>query len=124
MKHTARRIAESSYVVIIGVLAALGGIRQDTHYYVAAVLLTLPAGVAAVVVMYGGYPLISDVGRLLGAASQRADGDDAAWLVTASATLNAVALVAAACANVFLAHAVLRRRTSAVRKAPAPGRSH
>jgi hypothetical protein len=93
------------YAGVVAVLAVLGAVRADGHYYLAAIILTLPCGIAALVVIYGGYALLSGVGGLF-AARTAADGSDAGWLTVCSGTLNAVALTTAAVGNVVL----LRRR--------------
>lgn len=122
MGRIARRTVAFAYVVLVAVLATLGAVQQDAPYDVAAIVLTLPAGVVAVLVIYTGYPVISAVGGLLGASASRPDGNEAMWLATASGALNIVALVAAAFANTLLAHAVLRRRATLLRELVTPTR--
>jgi hypothetical protein len=103
-----RRSAEAGYVAVIASLAAFGAVRTSAPCYLAAVALTLPCGLAALVLMYGGYALISGVGGLW-ASTTRTDGDQAAWLATGSSALNVAVLVAAALANVLLLERRSRR---------------
>lgn len=107
-----RRVSECGYVALVGALAVTGGIRADPHFYVTAIVLAVPFSLPAVVVIYGGYALLAGVGGLFAAATLQ-DGSDASWLTAASASLNAVALVIAACANVLLVDRPLRRRIAA-----------
>lgn len=97
-----RRPVEYGYAGAVAVLAATGAVRQDGHYYLAAIVLALPCGVAAVVAIYGGYALLSGVGGLL-ASRTVADGSDAGWLTAAGGTLNVLVLTAAAVGNVVAA---------------------
>lgn len=108
------RAAEGLYVSAVGVLAVLGGVRGTALPYLLAVAVTLPFGVPALVLVYGGYAALKGVGGLLAPAA-RPDGSDAAWLTAGSATLNVVLLTAAALANVILLEHTLRRRRTALR---------
>ncbi|WP_327292927.1 hypothetical protein [Streptomyces sp. NBC_01198] len=103
------RGTEGLYVTAVGCLAVLGGVRGTGLPYGVAILLTLPCAILAVVGIYGGYALLKAVGGLWMPVT-RGDGSDAAWLSAGSATLNAVLLVAAALANVFLIELFRRRR--------------
>lgn len=103
-----RRALECVYVGAVGVLAVLGGVRADGHYYLAAIVLTLPVGLAAAVSVYGGYALIKGVGGLF-TATTAADGDDAGWLTAASAAFDVLAFMAAALVLVLLLERRRRR---------------
>ncbi|MFJ6217283.1 hypothetical protein ACIQGZ_28720 [Streptomyces sp. NPDC092296] len=103
-----RRWWEGGYVALVGLLAAVGAVRADSHYLLAAVVLTLPCGVAALLAVYGGYALLAGVGGLW-AASTLPDGSDAAWLTAGSAVVDIVALLAAALANVLIFERRARR---------------
>lgn len=118
-----RRALECGYVALVGALAVTGGVREDPHFYVTTIVLAVPFSLPAVVVIYGGYALLAGIGGLFAAATLP-DGSDASWLTAASASLNAVALVAAACANVLLVDRALRRRLGVRLRAavPRPGR--
>ncbi|WUH92580.1 hypothetical protein OG900_22385 [Streptomyces sp. NBC_00433] len=105
-----RSSIEGVYVGAVAVLALLGAVRADGHYYLAAIVLALPCGIAAVVAIYGGYALLSGVGGLF-ASRTVADGSDAGWLTAGSGTLNVLVLTAAAIGNVVL----LRRRKAVAR---------
>jgi hypothetical protein len=107
----ARRLLEFCYVGLIAALAATGAANGSPAPYVAAILLTLPFGVPATVCIYGGYAALKGIGGLW-AAPTLADGSDAGWLTASSATLNILALTAAAVANAILAEQALRRRAA------------
>jgi hypothetical protein len=100
-RSPARIGVEVSYLVATGALATAGGVTQHWQYYIAAVLLTLPFGLAALAGVYLGYALIQAVGGLF-LATTTAGGDEAAWLATASASLDVVLLMAAALGNLVL----------------------
>ncbi|MDI5963795.1 hypothetical protein POF50_026350 [Streptomyces sp. SL13] len=119
MHGRARRLAEVGYPMVVAGLAVAGAVEQKAVFYLVAIALTLPAGIAAVVVIYGGYPLIAAVGGIWTPAT-RPDGSDAAWLTTASATLNVVALVLAAIVDVVLLERALRRRSARAGAAALP----
>jgi hypothetical protein len=104
-----RLVFEAGYLMIIGVLAALGGIIQDGHYYLAAVLLTLPMGIVALVGVYLGYALCKGLGGLF-LSITTADGSDAGWLTVSSGVVATILFVAAAAANVLLLRTIRRRR--------------
>jgi hypothetical protein len=101
---------EAGYLVVTGVLAALGGITQDGHYYLVAVLLTLPMGIAALVGVYLGYALCKGLGGLF-LAITTADGSDAGWLTVSSGVVATILFVAAAVANVLLLRRMAAGRT-------------
>ncbi|MEE4543936.1 hypothetical protein V2S66_18395 [Streptomyces sp. V4-01] len=117
----ARRLLECCYVGLIAALAGLGAASGTPAPYVAAILLTLPFGISATVCIYGGYAALKGIGGLW-AARTLADGGDPGWLTVSSATLNILALTAAAVANAILAERTLRRReaTRAATRAAGP----
>ncbi|WP_333770991.1 hypothetical protein [Streptomyces sp. IBSBF 2435] len=106
------RAAQGLYVTAVGSLAVLGGVRGSAPPYLVAIAATLPVGIAAIVLIYGGYALLKGVGGLW-APTTRAGGDDAVWLSAGSAALNVAVLVAAALANVVLLEVLRRRRRRA-----------
>ncbi|MFJ2958692.1 hypothetical protein [Streptomyces sp. NPDC087270] len=108
------RSVEGLYVAAVGALAVLGAVHGEALFYLLAVALTLPFGVPALVLVYGGYAVLKGVGGLLAPAA-RPDGSDAAWLSAGSATLNVALLVGAALANVLLLEHTRRRRHPAPR---------
>lgn len=89
-------------------MAGCGAITQDGHYYLAAVLLTLPAGIAAPVGVYLGYALCKGLGGLF-LATTTADGSDAGWLTGTSRAVTTVLSVAAAALNVLLLRRIHRQ---------------
>jgi hypothetical protein len=105
-----RLLAEVGYVLAAAVLTAAGGLTQDSRYYLAAVVATLPLGLAAFVAVYVGYALIQGVGGLFASATT-SDGSEAHWLAASSASLDVVLFVAAALGNIL----ILRRIRSARR---------
>ncbi|MFJ8043574.1 hypothetical protein ACIRBX_24050 [Kitasatospora sp. NPDC096147] len=111
--------AAAAYVALVGVLAGLGGLREDTRCYLAAVVLTLPAGVAALVGVYVARGLLTGVGGLF-ARTTGPDGAEAGWLTAAGVVVNTVLFVLAAVATVLLLARLSRRRA---RPYPAAGRS-
>jgi hypothetical protein len=105
MSRLQRQAAAGLYVVLAAGLAIAGALAQSPIYYLAAVVVTLPLGVVALVGVYVGYALIQGVGGLF-LSTTTADGSQAAWLRAASATWIVVLFVAAAVGNL----AVLRQR--------------
>ncbi|MET9217460.1 hypothetical protein ABZX65_01550 [Streptomyces sp. NPDC003300] len=109
------RTVQGLYVAVVAVLAVLGAVTGTSLPYLLAVAVTLPFGMAALVLVYGGYALLKGVGGLW-ASTTNADGDDAAWLSAGSATLNVVLLIAAALANVLLLEYLRRRSPRTARR--------
>lgn len=89
-----------------------GGRPGSAAAYVISILLTLPLGVVATVLIYGGYAALKGVGGLW-ASTTTGDGGDAGWLSAGSAALNVTVLIAAALGNVLLLELGARRRTAA-----------
>lgn len=104
-----RQWAEGGYVGVVTVLAVLGAVRADPHYYVAAIVLALPCSIVSVVAIYAGYALLSAVGGLF-ASRTVADGDEPGWLTVGSGTVNVVVLAVAAAVNVYLLRRIWRAR--------------
>jgi hypothetical protein len=98
----------TAYAGVVGCLAIAGGLTQRPEPYLAALVLTLPLGVAALAGVYGGYALIKGVGGLF--ASVPVSGNEPLWLRGSSATLDVVLFVAAAAGNVLLARVAVRAR--------------
>ncbi|WP_033819070.1 hypothetical protein [Kitasatospora sp. MBT63] len=103
------RWAAGGYVALVGTLAALGGIREDAAFHLAAVVLTLPVGVAALVGVYVLHGALTGLGGLFATPTQP-DGTDASWLVTAATVGNTALFTGAALVTVLLADRALRRR--------------
>lgn len=106
------RAGEAAYVAATGCLGLLGAVHASPAWTLAAVALTLPCGVGALVLMYGGYALISGTGGIW-APTTRAGGDEATWLAEGSASFNVTMLILAAVGNVVLFELLARRRTRA-----------
>ena len=99
-----------AYVAMAAGLAVIGGLTRTAPPYLAALVLTLPLGVLALIGAYGGYALIAGIGGLFGSAS--ATGDEPHWLAASSATLDVVLFMAAAAGNMLLAGFCRARRRS------------
>ncbi|WP_405577676.1 hypothetical protein [Streptomyces sp. NBC_01190] len=106
------RAVEAGYVCVVAGLAVVGAARGSAAAYVISILLTLPLGVVATVLIYGGYAALKGVGGLW-ASTTTGDGGDAGWLSAGSAALNVTVLIAAALGNVLLLELGARRRTAA-----------
>jgi hypothetical protein len=116
IRSSTLRAAEALYVLAVAGLAATGGVRGTGWPYGVAIVLTLPCGIAATVLVYGGYAALKGMGGLL-LATTRADGSDSAWLTAASGTLDGVLFTVAALTNVLLLE---RWRTGAARRERSP----
>ncbi len=92
---------------------------HPTVYFIAAVVLTLPFGLAAVVGVYGGYGLLTTVASAVG-AHRSADGYGPLWFVTIDGTVDVALFVAAGVGNVLVAHGLVARVLNA-RQAPHAG---
>jgi hypothetical protein len=120
--HRGWLIGGAAYVVVIGGLAVTGGLTRTAQPYLAALLLTLPLGVPALLGVYGGYALMEGIGGLF--APTTVNGGEPHWLSIASAALNVVLFMAAAAGNVLLArHFCRARRRSRAAPVPVSGRS-
>jgi hypothetical protein len=97
-------------------MAIAGGVTQDGHYYLAAVVLSLPAGLAAFVAVYLGYGLLAAIGGVF-VSTTTTDGDRAPWLTIISATMIDALFIAAAIGNLIVVPRLLRglRRTNSAR---------
>ncbi|MFJ5879952.1 hypothetical protein [Kitasatospora cineracea] len=104
--------AAGCYVVLVGVLAALGGLGGDGRYYLAAVVLTLPVGLVAVAGVYLLRGLVTGVGGLF-TDTVLPDGSEPGWLTAVGVAGNTVLFAAAAATMVLLAARVVRRRRGA-----------
>jgi hypothetical protein len=109
-------IGGTAYAGVVGCLALAGGLTQRPQPYLAALVLTLPLGLAALIGVYGGYALINGVGGLFVSAS--GSGNEPLWLRGSSATLDVILFVAAAVGNVLLARVVLRARRRSRQSGP------
>lgn len=96
----ATKVAALAYVSVVSVLAAAAQVTQDGHYYLAAVLLTLPVGIAAVFGVYIAYGLVEQLITLVLRHSSGNRIDSATLAVTAP--VNVLLFAAAAVAEVLL----------------------
>ncbi|MFE2722201.1 hypothetical protein [Kitasatospora sp. NPDC059327] len=103
------RWVAGGYVASVGVLAALGGLTENGRYYLAALLLTLPVGFAALAAVYLARGLLTGIGGLF-TATRLPGGDEPAWLTTAGTVVNTLLFTAAAVTTVLLADRLARRR--------------
>ncbi|MFB7670292.1 hypothetical protein ACFC26_02660 [Kitasatospora purpeofusca] len=101
--------AAGGYVAVVGGLAALGGLTENGRFYLAAVLLTLPLGLAALVAVYVARGLLTGVGGLFTETSLP-DGADPAWLTAGGVVANTLLFTAAAAATVLLVERLAARR--------------
>ncbi|MFE6748764.1 hypothetical protein ACFVGM_23135 [Kitasatospora purpeofusca] len=101
--------AAGGYVAVVGGLAALGGLTENGRFYLAAVLLTLPLGPAALVAVYVARGLLTGVGGLF-TETRGPDGADPAWLTAAGVVANTLLFTAAAVATVLLVERFAARR--------------
>jgi hypothetical protein len=106
--HRGWLIGGAAYVVVIGGLAVAGGLTRTAQPYLAALVLTLPLGVPALLGVYGGYALLEGIGGLF--APTTVNGGEAHWLSTSSASVDVVLFMAAAAGNVLLARHFCRAR--------------
>ncbi|RAJ45365.1 hypothetical protein K353_00863 [Kitasatospora sp. SolWspMP-SS2h] len=104
------------YVALVGTLAALGGLREDGRYYLAAVVLTLPVGLVAVPGVYLLRGLATGLGGLV-ADTVRPDGGEPGWLTAVGTVGNTVLFTAAGLGTVLLVARLVGRRR---RRAAAP----
>ncbi|MFD7414979.1 hypothetical protein [Kitasatospora purpeofusca] len=102
------RWAAGCYVAAVGGLAALGGLTENGRFYLAAVLLTLPIGLAALVAVYVARGLLTGVGGLF-TETRGPDGADPAWLTAAGVMANTLLFTAAAVATVLLVERLAAR---------------
>ncbi|MGV9263782.1 hypothetical protein ACWDRR_03835 [Kitasatospora sp. NPDC003701] len=101
--------AAGCYVALVGALAALGGLTGNGRFHLAAIVLTLPLGLVALVAVYVVRGALTGIGGLF-TATRLPDGGDPAWLSTAGTVLDTALFTAAAVATVLLAERVARRR--------------
>jgi hypothetical protein len=106
-----RLALECVYVAIPGTLAVIGNEREYAGWYIAALAMTLPCGIAGFLGIYGGFAAIRGIGDLV-ASSTTSNGDDAAWFSAAIDFLRVGAFVAAAVGNVLLLEMLRRRGAS------------
>ena len=107
------QVAAGLYVGLAGALAVAHGVTNDPRWVLAAVIVTLPLGLAAFVAVYGGYALIQGVGGLF-AATRTPDGGETAWLSASTHVLIVALFVGAAVGNILL----LRHRRPRAANAP------
>ncbi|SDS77347.1 hypothetical protein SAMN05216371_0587 [Streptomyces sp. TLI_053] len=104
------RWAAACYVALVAVSAALGGATGNGRFYLAAVVLTLPVGLVALVAVYVVRGLLTGVGGLF-TGTRLPDGSDPAWLTDAGVVANTLLFTAAAVATVLVARRFSARRT-------------
>lgn len=101
----ATQIAAAGYVLVVTGLASAAQVTGNGRYYLAALLLTLPAGLPAIVGVHLAYGLVEQVNAML---LPRADGDQLARQTLAlPAPVNVLLFAAAAVADVLLVHQLL-----------------
>lgn len=98
----------ASYLAATIILAVLGQVRATAAYYLTDVVLTLPMGVVAFVLVYPGYAALQGIGGLF-AATTTADGSQAPWLSDANGVLITLLFCAAAVGNLLLLRRFRRR---------------
>ncbi|MCX4756100.1 hypothetical protein [Kitasatospora purpeofusca] len=108
------RWAAGGYVAVVGGLASLGGLTENGRFYLAAVLLTLPVGLAALVAVYVARGLLTGVGGLF-TETHAPDGADPAWLTAAGVVANTLLFTVAAVATVLLVERLASRRRASGR---------
>ncbi|MFJ8431157.1 hypothetical protein ACIQ9P_07625 [Kitasatospora sp. NPDC094019] len=101
--------AAACYVALVTVSAALGGATENGRFYLAAVVLTLPIGLLALVAVYVVRGLLTGVGGLF-ATTRLPDSSDPAWLTDAGIAANTALFAAAAVATVLVARRLSARR--------------
>ncbi len=108
------RIGGSVYVSVVAAVAVAAAVTHETVYFLAAVGLTLPFGLAAAVGVYGGYGLTTTVASGLG-VHRSADGYGPLWFVAIDGTVDVALFVAAGVGNVLVAHDLVARVLNARR---------
>lgn len=122
----ATKVTALGYLLAVSVLALAAQVTSDSLYYLAALVLTLPVGIAAVIGVYIGYGLVEQVIVLLlpHASGDRIDSSTMA----VTAPVNVLLFAAAAVLDVLLVrHVVLAltarrsaRRERHHRRRPSP----
>lgn len=102
------RTGGSLYLAVVAAVAVAAAVTHATVYFISAVVLTLPFGLAAVVGVYGGYGLLTTVASAAG-AHRSADGYGPLWFVTVDGTFDVALFVAAGVGNVLVAHDLVAR---------------
>lgn len=97
-----------SYLAVVATVAIAAAVTHTTVCFIAAVGLTLPFGLAALVGVYGGYGLLTTVASAFG-AHRSADGYGPLWFVTIDGTVDVALFVAAGVGTVLLSHALASR---------------
>ncbi|MGW1173941.1 hypothetical protein ACWD4P_09470 [Kitasatospora sp. NPDC002543] len=106
---SASRWVAGCYVAVVGLLAGLGGLTENGRFYLAAIVLTLPAGLLAFLAVYLARGLLTGIGTLV-ANTLLPDGSDPAWPATAGIVANTLLFTAAAVGSVLHYDHLARRR--------------
>ncbi len=102
------RIGGSVYLAAVAAVAVAAAVTHATVYFIAAVVLALPFGLAALVGVYGGYGLLTTVANAAG-AHRSTDGFGPLWFVTIDGAVDVALFVAAGVGNVLVAHDLVAR---------------
>ena len=111
-----RVIGSALYVALACDFAATAKVSGDGHWYMAAILVTLPAGIPAVILVYIGYGIMS--GLVHAALVSVGIGGDG-WLSPVTGVMNVVLFGGAALTNLALFRA-LRHARAGTRSARRP----
>lgn len=96
------------YVLLVSALVVVEQVTGDGRFYLAAVLLTLPFGLAAVVGVYMAYGFAIQLVTALSSGASESQITDRTFLVTGP--INVALFALAAIGNVVLLRSVLARR--------------
>jgi hypothetical protein len=96
------------YVLAVSGLVCAAQVTHDGRFYLAALLLTLPLGVVAVVGVYVVYGLLVQLVGLLSSGLSTDQVSDRTFLI--SGPINVLLFGAAAIANVLLLRGIVRGR--------------
>lgn len=120
--HGGRGVLEASYVVGVTAIAGWGFVTDSTAAILAALVLTLPCGLLAIVAYYLAYGLLAlapgaNPSSSSGSGScspdsvcvERSSGDLAPWLEVTTDLIGVALVVVAACANVALLRSARRK---------------
>ncbi|MFJ2191970.1 hypothetical protein ACIOJE_29230 [Kitasatospora sp. NPDC087861] len=105
----ASRWAAGCYVALIGVMAGSGGLTRSGRFYLAGIVLPIPAGLVALVSVYVVRGLSTGIGGLF-TETRLPDGGAPAWPTTTGTVLDTALFTAAAVATMLLAERFVRRR--------------
>jgi uncharacterized protein YfaA (DUF2138 family) len=96
------------YVLVVSSLVVIEQVTGDGRFYLAAVLLTLPVGLAAVVGVYAAYGFAVQLVTALSSGASESQITDRTFLVTGP--INVALFAGAAICNVLMLRSLLARR--------------